>query len=76
MKRCTYQPSAICPVAIKIDVATEERVKRLAAPRNRTPNWLMREAISHCVEREEQREAFRQDGIESWRSTPTCWPRA
>lgn len=34
--------------------------------RNRTPHWLMREAISQYVEREERREAFRQDGITPW----------
>ena len=54
------------PVAIKIDQDTRERVKRLAEARHRTPHWLMREAISQYVAREEQREAFRQDAINAW----------
>jgi predicted transcriptional regulator len=57
---------AIRPVAIKIDPDIKERVKRLADARHRTPHWLMREAISQYVEREEKREAFRQDGIRAW----------
>ena len=54
------------PVAIKIDPDIKERVKRLADARQRSPHWLMREAISQYVEREEKREAFRQDGISAW----------
>ena len=58
--------TAISPIAIKIDADTKARVKRLATARNRTSHWLMREAISQYVEREEKREAFRQDGIKAW----------
>lgn len=54
------------PVAIKIDPDINERVQRLADARHRTPHWLMREAISQYVEREEKRELFRQDGINAW----------
>lgn len=54
------------PVAIKIDTDIKARVKRLAEARHRTPHWLMREAISQYVEREEKREAFRQEGIKAW----------
>lgn len=54
------------PVAIKLDQDTRERVKRLAEARQRTPHWLMREAISQYVAREEKREAFRQDAINAW----------
>jgi predicted transcriptional regulator len=57
---------AIRPVAIKIDPEIRDRVKRLAEARHRTPHWLMREAISQYVEREEKREAFRQDGLRAW----------
>ncbi len=54
------------PVAIKIDEATRARVKRLADARHRTPHWLMREAITQYVEREEMREALRQDTLKAW----------
>ena len=58
--------SAVRPVAIKIDTDMKERVKRLADARQRTPHWLMREAIRQYVEREEKREVFRQDAIDAW----------
>lgn len=54
------------PVAIKIDEDTKARVKRLADARQRTPHWLMREAITQYLEREELREAFRQETLRAW----------
>jgi predicted transcriptional regulator len=58
--------TTVSPVAIKIDPEIRERVKRLAESRHRTPHWLMREAITQYVEREEKRDAFRQDGLKAW----------
>jgi predicted transcriptional regulator len=58
--------AATRPVAIKIDEDTRARVKRLADARQRTPHWLMREAITQYVDREEKREAFRQDTLKAW----------
>jgi predicted transcriptional regulator len=55
------------PVAIKLDPEIKERLKRLAGARNRTSHWLMREAIAQFVEREEKREAFRQDATNAWK---------
>lgn len=57
---------AVSPVAIKLDSETKERIKRLADARHRTSHWLMREAIGQYVEREEKREALRQDGLRAW----------
>jgi len=54
------------PMTIKIDQDTRERVQRLADARQRTSHWVMREAISQYVAREEKREAYRQDGIKAW----------
>lgn len=59
--------SSTRPVAVKIDPDLRERVRRLAEARQRTPHWLMREAISQYVEREEKREAYRQAGLDAWR---------
>lgn len=58
--------AVIRPVTIKIDEDTRARVKRLAEARHRTPHWLMREAIAKYVERDEKREAFRQDALKAW----------
>ncbi len=58
--------TSIRPVAIKIDEDTRNRVKRLAEARQRSSHWMMLEAIRQYVEREEKREALRQDGINAW----------
>ncbi|MDP2110441.1 MAG: CopG family ribbon-helix-helix protein [Thiobacillus sp.] len=58
--------TSIRPVAIKIDEDTRNRVKRLAEARQRSSHWMMLEAIRQYVEREEKREAYRQDGIRAW----------
>lgn len=58
--------TAIRPVSIKIDDDTKARVKRLADARHRTAHWLMREAITQYVEREEKREDFRQGTLKAW----------
>jgi predicted transcriptional regulator len=53
-------------MTIKIDLDTKARIQRLADVRKRSSHWLMREAISQYVEREEKRETYRQDGIQAW----------
>lgn len=58
--------TAMRPVSIKIDDDIKVRVKRLADARHRTAHWLMREAITQYVDREEKREAFRQDTLKAW----------
>ena len=58
--------AAARPVAIKIDDDTKARLKRLADARQRTSHWLMREAITQYVDREEKRETFRQDTLRAW----------
>lgn len=57
---------AVRPVSIKIDDDTKARMKRLADARQRTSHWLMREAITQYLDREEKREAFRQDTLKAW----------
>ena len=44
------------PTTIKIDQDTKERVRRLAESRQRSPHWLILEAIRQYVDREEKRE--------------------
>jgi predicted transcriptional regulator len=58
--------TALRPVAIKIDEDIKARLKRLAIARQRTSHWLMREAITQYVDREEKREAFRRDTLKAW----------
>jgi predicted transcriptional regulator len=54
------------PSSIKIDDALKGRVQRLAALRRRSAHWIMREAITQYVAREEARESVRQDAQASW----------
>ena len=58
--------NAIRPVAIKLDQDTRDRLKRLADAKDRSTHWMLREAVSQFLEREEKREAFRQAGLQAW----------
>jgi predicted transcriptional regulator len=53
-------------VSVKLDPDIRARVENLAQVRHRSAHWVMREAISQYVEREEKRETFRQDAIKAW----------
>lgn len=52
--------------SIKLDDELKGRVQHLADARRRTSHWIMREAIAQYVEREEKREAFKQDTLKAW----------
>ena len=52
--------------SIKLDDKLKTRIQHLAESRQRTPHWIMREAIAQYVTREEKREAFKQDAIRAW----------
>ena len=58
--------STVHSTTLKVDQSIKDRIKRLADARQRTPHRLMLDAICEYVEREEKREAFRQDGIRAW----------
>ena len=42
------------------------RIENIALARHRSAHWSVREAITQYVDREERREAFRQDTIKLW----------
>jgi predicted transcriptional regulator len=52
--------------SVKLDDDLIDRVRRLAEVRQRSPHWIMREAIREYVAREEARESFRQEAMASW----------
>jgi predicted transcriptional regulator len=58
--------TAIRPTSVKLDDVTKERVNRLAAARDRTPHWMILEAIHQYVEREEKRETLRSAAVSAW----------
>ena len=53
-------------VAVKIDDEIKKRLKNLALSKQRSAHWLMCEAITQYVEREDKRKSFREDAIRSW----------
>lgn len=61
-----HQQIAAKIVSVKLDAETRTRIENLAEARHRSAHWVMREAISQYVDREEKREAFRQDTIKAW----------
>ncbi len=52
--------------SLKIDDELKGRVQHLADARQRSPHWIMREAIQQYVDREEARESFKQEALASW----------
>ncbi len=50
--------------AVKLDEAIYDRLKNLAETRQRTPHWLMKEAIRQFLEREEAAERIRLDTLQ------------
>jgi predicted transcriptional regulator len=53
--------------AVKLDEATYDRLKALAQSRDRTPHWLMKQAIRQFLEREEEAEHIRNESLERWK---------
>jgi predicted transcriptional regulator len=58
--------SQIKPMGIKLPLAERERLKKLAAQKNRSSHWLAKEAISQYLDREEAAELFKQETIDRW----------
>lgn len=52
--------------SIKIDDELKNRIQHLAGLRQRSAHWIMREAITQYVDREEAREGFKQKALASW----------
>ncbi|CAI1809165.1 CopG family ribbon-helix-helix protein [Serratia proteamaculans] len=51
---------------IKIDEELKQRVQQIAATRQRSAHWIIREAIREYVEREEKRETLPKDALQAW----------
>ncbi|MDX7998382.1 ribbon-helix-helix protein, CopG family [Xenorhabdus sp. Reich] len=53
-------------MSVKLDTVLQDKIKSLAGIRRRSAHWLMKEAISQYVEREEKREIVKQEAYSSW----------
>jgi predicted transcriptional regulator len=60
------ETSSTRPVSLKLDQAEHDRLKLLAEARHRKPHFLMKEAITQYLEREEARESFKREALASW----------
>lgn len=58
--------NATRPVAIKLDQDTRDRLKRLADAKGRSTHWMLCQAVSQFLMREEAREAFHAVGLQAW----------
>ena len=54
--------------SVKLDDELKRKIQKLADQQQRSPHWIMREAIREYVERAEARERFRQEALASWTS--------
>ena len=52
--------------SVKLDGELKNRIQRLADVRHRSVHWIMCKAIRDYVEREEARESFKQEALQSW----------
>jgi len=53
-------------MGIKLDEDTRVRLKALGAAKQRSPHWLMREAIREYLDREEQIERRNAEADKAW----------
>lgn len=58
--------SSSSTTSLKLDAELKERVQRLAAARQRSAHWVMREAVEQYLNREEKRERLRLDALAAW----------
>lgn len=54
--------------SVKLDNALKNRIQQLAKAQQRSAHWIMLKAIRDYVEREEKKESFKQEAIQSWKS--------
>lgn len=52
--------------SIKIDAALKKRLDNLANKWQRSPHWIMLDAIQQYVDRQEARENFKDEALASW----------
>jgi predicted transcriptional regulator len=53
-------------MGVRLDLETRERLKSLGAMRDRSPHYLMREAIFQFLDREESLEREKRITLERW----------
>ena len=54
------------PVSIKLPIGMKARLQKLGKQKQRTPHWLMKEAIESYLDAEEQLEKLRKKTTARW----------
>ena len=54
-------------VSLKLDDDLRKRVGDLALAKDRSPHWIMRQAIEDYVTRQQSREDFKSEALKAWR---------
>jgi predicted transcriptional regulator len=57
----------LIPKVVKLDIEVKDRLERLGKLKNRSPHWLMKEAIVRYLKQEENNERLKQETINSWK---------
>jgi predicted transcriptional regulator len=57
---------ATTTIGVKIDQTTKDRLRALAEAKDRTPHWIMKEALAQFLDREERREHGRREDQARW----------
>lgn len=58
--------SQLVSKVVKLDANLADRLERLGECKDRSPHWLMKEAIAHYVEEEEYNERLKQETVARW----------
>jgi len=51
---------------VKLDSSIADRLERLGEIKDRSPHWLMKEAIVHYLDEEEYNEQINRETLASW----------
>ena len=51
---------------VKLDSDIRDRLERLSEIKHRSPHWLMKEAITHYLEKEEYNEQLNRETLARW----------
>ena len=62
----TIEKSRAANVTVKLELSERERIKSIATFRNRTPHFIMKEAIQHYLKHAEAEQNFISAGESSW----------
>lgn len=62
---------ATTATSIKLDEKTRERLEQLARRRDRTPHWVMKDALLQYLDREESRDELDTELLRRWEDYQT-----